>query len=338
MLNKAVIDLNVIRENALAVKSKLKNKAKFCAVVKADAYGHGAVKIASCLYTVSDFFAVATTEEGVELRRGGIDKPVLVFTAPKREDLANLVRFNLTATVDDLEQVKMLFHECKRQNKIVDAHLKINTGMNRHGVDGQSEIRDMLALFSRMDRVKLTGAYTHFGFPENKKHLKRAVNKFLLANNLIKGYNNRAICHASASGGFLQGEYFDMVRIGILLYGYKPFSSELISVKPAMKVFAPVLKTRTLKKGDYALYGNEHAKEDTVFSLVRYGYADGLFRKKIEGQFNNRCMDVTALVGKAKEEWQVVMDDADKIAKEYGTISYEILTKSAFRAEKIYLN
>jgi alanine racemase len=130
-----------------------------------------------------------------------------------------------------------------------------------------------------------------------------------------------------------------MVRIGILLYGYKPFESDLLSVEPCMKIYAPVLKSFTLKKGESALYGKLTAKEDLNLSLIRYGYADGLMRKGTPREFNNRCMDITAVKDKSRVGRLIpVMTDADKFAKEYGTISYEVLTKCAFRAEKIYLN
>ena len=98
------------------------------------------------------------------------------------------------------------------------------------------------------------------------------------------------------------------------------------------------LKRRKLKRGNSALYGDKRVNADTDVALIRYGYADGLFRKEIKGQFNNRCMDITAAtrVGKTLKR-AVVMSDAEKLAKEYGTISYEILVKCALRAEKTYI-
>ena len=105
-----------------------------------------------------------------------------------------------------------------------------------------------------------------------------------------------------------------------------------------MQVFAPVIKDRRLSLNNVALYGDKKAKSDLSISLIRYGYADGLFRTEVPGQFNNRCMDITAVITKSNKKWLPVLCDADETAKKYRTISYEILTKSAFRAEKIYLN
>ena len=106
-----------------------------------------------------------------------------------------------------------------------------------------------------------------------------------------------------------------------------------------MKIYAPLLKTRTIHKGECALYGDKKADKDTLIGLVRYGYADGMDRSQSEPIFNNRCMDISAYKIKDKDmKFYCVMDNADKVAKENNTISYEILTKSAIRAEKIYIN
>ena len=210
--------------------------------------------------------------------------------------------------------------------------------MNRQGVDSLSDLRQLLELAKRCDHMEICGLYSHLSQPENKTALKSQVNRFLLANNLIKGYNNNAICHISASGGFLQGVYADMVRIGLLMYGYKPFESDYVNVAPAMKVYAPRLRLRSLKGGETALYGDKIVMDDVDLNLIAYGYADGLWRKNVSGQFYDRCMDVTAVTDREEVGLGVpVMIDADKLAKEYGTISYEVLTKCALRAKKVYV-
>ncbi len=338
MLNKAVVNLQTIRDNALAVKRKLKNTTKLNAVVKADGYGHGAPAVANALYTIADAFSVATVEEGVQLRLSGIEKQILVLIPPLVQDFDTAVFYNLTLAIDDVRAVFALSNECERQNRKASVHLKFNSGMNRAGVDTLNEL-DLLARAVDADKwLYLDGMFSHFARPEHKKSLLSAQNKFSLANILVKGYNNNAICHISASGGFLSGVHGDMVRTGLLLYGYKPFDSDYIDVQPAMKVFAPVIKARNLTAGQTALYGDKKVRKDCPIRLVRYGYADGLPRKQISGQFNNRCMDQTAVLSDKRGGWACVMDDADVLAKRYGTISYEILTKCAIKAHKIYLN
>ena len=338
MLNFAYIDLIKLKENALAIKKGLKRGQKFNAVVKADGYGHGAECVANALYTIVDGFSVAIVEEGIKLRLSGIKKDILVLTPFFQSDVESAVFFDLTLAVDNFERVLMLEREGERQNRKVKVHIKFNSGMNRFGVSDLKELRNLAEYVINSNFLILDGAFSHFSMPENKKLRIKAENKFLLANNLIKGYNNKATCHISASGGFLVGAESDMVRIGILLYGYKPFSCDKISVSPIMKVYAPIVDKRTVKAGERALYGDKKSKKDQTLSLVRCGYADGLFRQEISGQFNNRCMDATAVIGDDKGKLYPVMTDADVLAKKYHTISYEILTKCAMRAEKIYLN
>lgn len=336
MLNKAVINTRIIRENALAVKSILPKGTRFCAVVKADAYGHGAEKVASALYGVADAFAVALAEEGAALSLSGIDKPILVLTRALPVDYSLAARYNLTLTatcVDDIVEMQRYFYRCGQR---LVAHVKYDTGMRRQGVSNLAQLDRALLLASKNDGVKITGVYSHYAQPEKDSDRNKATDAFLLANNLVKGYNNKAIGHISASGGTLKGEFFDMVRVGILLYGYKPFPAN-VDVRPAMKIYAPVVGERTLKKGESALYGFCPSEKDTGFALARYGYADGLPRENVEGSFNNRCMDVSAYDGiKRGAKYVCVMDDADVLAAKYGTISYEILTKAAVRAERIY--
>lgn len=336
MLNKAVIDLRVIKKNALAVKKLLPDKTRLCAVVKANAYGHGAEKVADALYALCDMFAVALTEEGVGLRLSGIDKPVLVLLPCLKKDLGRAIDYGLTVTVQNEEDVIRANNECVKKRACLSVHIKYNTGMNRLGVNGLKELSDLLKTISHCERLKLEGLFSHLACPENEKEVKRACDKFLLARTLVKSYNKNAICHLSASGGLLRGKTFDMVRTGILLYGYKPFDTSIISVKPAMRVFAPVVKNVYLSEGQNALYGECKSDKNQKISLIRYGYADGLNRVAVNGQFNDRCMDLTA-VENFNGKYYPVMVDAQSLAEKYNTISYEILTKSANRAERIYL-
>ena len=339
MLNKAYIDLKKLQSNAKEIKKRLKKSRKFCAVVKADAYGHGAEKIASSLYHYCDSFAVALVEEGVSLRLAGVNKDILVLIPPFNQDIERAVFYNLTLTASDAITIKGIERTCEKQNRKAKIHLKFNTGMNRLGVDTLKDLNALARLVFNSKYLILDGMFTHIGDFTNKKQLIQIQNKFLLANNLIKGYNNRAICHASASGGFLLGLESDMVRIGILLYGYKPFESDYINVSPIMKIYAPLVKNRKLKNGENCLYGDFKLEEDTNLSLIRVGYADGFIRQNVFGQVNNRCMDITAVkTPKITNKGVLIMDNADDLARYYHTISYEILTKSAMRAEKIYLN
>ena len=338
MLNSAYIDLNILRQNVKNIKKNLNKKTRFCAVVKADAYGHGASKISNAIYKEADCFAVALLEEAKELRLSGIDKDILILTPVYYKDVSVAVFYNFILTVDNFNTLKMIESECAKQNRKVKVHLKFNTGMNRLGVDALKQLNGLCQHVFNSKHLILDGMFSHLGCPENKKDTKTAENKFLLANNLIKGYNNKAICHLSASGGYLQKIFGDMVRIGILLYGYKPFESDFVSVKPIMKVYAPLIKKRVIKVGERCLYGQKSATTMENLWLVRCGYADGYLRKENSFSFNNRCMDISALkCATNTNKGVLIMENADLLAKEHGTISYEVLCSCTKRAEKIYL-
>ncbi len=338
MRNICVIDLKLLRKNAESIRKKLPEGVKFNAVVKADGYGHGAEKIASSIYDIVDGFSVSIVEEGINLRNAGIDKEIIALIPPREEDVVRALQYNVSLSCDSSLLLKKINEYAKREGRLAFIHIKYDSGMNRLGVKNLKDLEKILKLSKRLKWVKIVGFFSHYHDTFDKKALNKSTNKFLLAIPLVKRYNNNVTCHISASGGFLRGKFFDMVRIGILLYGYKPFKSTKISVKPIMKIYVPILSKFTLKKGENALYGNRIASEETQLSLVRYGYADGEERRETEEIFNNRCMDVTAVRGRLRGKRYLLLDNADRVAKKYRTISYEILVKSAIRAEKVYKN
>lgn len=336
MRNTAIINLVTIRKNAENIKKNLEPNCKFCAVVKADGYGHGAVEVANAIYDIVDCYAVAILEEAIELRLAGIDKDILVLIPPFNSEIEKFVNYSLTATVDNKTAISMLNAEAKRQDKKVKAHIKFNAGMNRNGVDTIKELKSLLNFCKTQTWVDIEGLYSHFGAVEKKSLRNKTLKQFTLANEVIKGYNKKAVSHISASGGFLVGNMqFDMVRIGLLLYGYLPsgIKSKFL-VNPALKIEISVIKKRILKKGQTAMYGAKKLKKNTKISLIRFGYADGLERRTIKGQVSNRCMDVTAIKGHFT---RCEYSDVIALSKSYKTIPYEILTKIAIRANKKYI-
>ena len=336
MRNLAIINLRDLQKNALKIKKVLPQTTKLCGVVKADAYGHGAVECANALYSICDLFAVAIIEEGIEIRQGGIDKEILVLVPPLKCDLERALSYRLTLTVDTKKGLLDIERLAKKLKTTAKVHIAFNSGMNRLGVDTVLGLKEILDLAKGLKYTKISGFYSHFGCPENDNARKTALDKFLLANKVVKGYNSNIISHISASGGFLKGVYMDMVRIGILLYGYKPFESKNFLVKPIMKVYSPIIKNRTLSANQNCMYGSKKLKRRTAVSIVRVGYADGLFRKNVHGIVNNRCMDLTALKGQ-KKGMACVLSDAEVLAKQNKTISYEILVRASARAERKYI-
>ncbi len=338
MLNQAVINLSTLKRNVHAIKSLLPQKTKLCAVVKADAYGHGAERISSYLYPYVDCYAVALIEEGINLRLCGIDKDILVLTPPVCEDDYLLaVKYDLTLSISLIKQISLAQKTAKCLGKKLKVHIKYNTGMNRLGLDGLKQLDIACQKLIGSSHLILDGLYSHLACPEKDILFNKAYNNFLLAIKTVKRYNKDVTCHLSASGGFLRSAFFDMVRIGIMLYGYKPFKTDKISLSPIMKIYATKLLERRISKGDSALYGFLPSKSPKTLSIIRLGYADGFFRKATTTTFNNRCMDLSAIIGKTSN-CVLIMDDAEKLAKENKTIPYEILVNCTKRAEKIYID
>ena len=337
MRNIAFISLSALKNNAEEIKKRLKKTTRFCAVVKADAYGHGAEKCANALYPVVDAFAVAIVEEGIRLRLSGIDKDILVLVPPQPSDIVTAIKNGLSLTVESLDDIRSIGAAANILGLPVKIHVKYDTGMKRFGANSVDEVKRILDYADGNGKIKISGFYTHLFDPTDMRARESQIKKFLLANKVVNEYNRNVISHVSASAGFLYGEEFDMVRIGILLYGYKPFPTDTISVKPVMKVYAPIIKERRLNKGESALYGQRVADRNENLSLVRFGYADGLDRCENAEIFNNRCMDVSLYRAERNGKFFCIMKNADELASKSGTISYEILTKITARADRVYL-
>lgn len=317
----AVVNLKNIRENAVAARSLASGK-KFYAVVKADAYGHGAEQVALALEDVVDGFCVAIVDEGIRLRVAGVTKPVLVFTPPLcKEDGVRAMFYSLTMSVSNIENAQFI--------RGCPYHLKVNTGMNRLGCD-VSEI-DKVILSAGKDNLE--GVYSHMFCPENSAYSAAQLSLFKRAEERAKQVNSSIFAHFSASGGIIKGgEYlFDGVRCGIMLYGYTPEGFKFSKLKKALKVYAPLVQTTRFIGGGTGY--TKAVKNYGKLNTYRCGYADGFLRTMRLGE-GNLCMDT--FVKEGGEKLLCVMDDAEKYALKCGTISYEILTRVTKRAQIIY--
>lgn len=316
----AVIDLDLLKSNALFVK-KILGERKFYAVVKADAYGHGGQEVARALSEIVDGFCVAITDEGIALRLAGISNPVLVFTPPLgQDDVLRAEFYNLTLTVTGRESAKL--------SKGVKCHIKVNTGMNRYGCN----LCDLPELLNIMAAEDICGVYSHLYSPASSDDSGRQLALFNAAEELVKAKNPQAVAHLAASGGILSGEKFlkDGARCGILLYGYAPegFSAK---ISPVMKVYARRAQTTPFVGGGV---GYSRAEKDyEVLNTYRLGYADGFARGVPLGE-SNLCMD--AFIKEGGGELQLILGDAAEYAKRCGTIPYEVLCSAVRRAERVY--
>ena len=329
------ISLTKLQQNAFKVKNMLKKGVKFCAVVKSDAYGHGLVDISSTLYSICDCFAVSLASEGSILRSSGIDKPILLLSPATENTVEKLILNDITLSVNSIKEIILIAKTAKRLNKKVKVHFAINCGMNRLGFN-ESEVLKALNFIKKFSLLELEGAYSHFGYVEDKKYTKNCFNLFMQTVKPIKEYNKRAILHISASGGLLISKKYQlsMVRVGLLLYGYLPIKTDKISVEPIMKVYAKNLLSRRNVKNKTVGYGKKKSDINDL-SIIRLGYADGFLRNNVKSFENNLCMDLSA-VSFNKNDYVLVMDNALEYSKKLKTIPYEILVSVSKRGNKEY--
>ncbi len=317
----SVIDLSAIRANALTVRKAI-GKRFFFAVVKADAYGHGAEKVAAEIQDICDGFCVAIADEGAALRLSGVNKPVLVLAPPTSEEDADKIKFySLTATATDAKSAKLL--------KGCRCHIAVNTGMNRYGCHG-AELEKVLDI---LDPDGIDGVYSHLYAAENDAECQRQYFAFSEAVTAVKRVAPDAVAHLSASGGILRGGKYllDGVRCGIMLYGYSPAGFKCRNLRPALSVYAPLAQeVEVTGRGvGYNIADRRYKKLYTY----RLGYADGFFRTVPLGE-KTLCMD--AFISTRKLALMPVMTNADEYAGRCNTISYEVLCSVTARSEKIY--
>lgn len=341
------VDLDAIRHNVRAIAGVV-SPASFCAVVKADGYGHGDVPVAeAALEAGAQWLAVATVDEGVRLRDAGLAAPILLLSEVADEDVGTVVGEQLTPTVYSSRSLDAF----SALGKPVSVHVKLDTGMHRVGTDETTAA----ALVDRVigsSGLELGGIWTHFPSAENEPEFTRGQSKRL--SEFVAGVGgDGALVHAANSAGALlyPETRFDLVRIGLAMYGClpSPACGAVVSLKPAMRVVSKVVHVRRLPEGSRPAYGRIRplARESTV-ATVPIGYADGITRRlgKIGGE---------VLIGGARRPYagivtmdQVVVDvgddevavgdevvllgsqgdeeiNADEWAERLDTVSWEIL-------------
>lgn len=301
-------------------------------------------------------YAVALTSEAAELRYGGIDKDILLLL-PEENDALRALEHDVTFSVYSVKQLKIIEKACKILKKQAKIHIKYNSGMNRLGCN-LHELHELTERANNSDNIIISGVYSHLSEPDCALKTMRQYDSFLLAQNYVKRINRNVISHLAASGGVLAGKKycFDMVRAGLMLYGYTPFKSDKIKLKPALSIETDIIMRRSLKQGDDFLYGCYKCTDSFEADIIRLGYADGLLRSSKMNLANNRCMDVSGVpikrnsggflqggttpdsfLGTVKDNIFKI-DDFDAVARAQNTIVYEVLCNITKRAELIYIN
>ncbi|MEX1268692.1 MAG: alanine racemase [Balneolaceae bacterium] len=267
----AEINLKTLTENISAIKKKHPGK-KLLSVVKCNAYGHGAVQCARHMEEDVDWFGVAAVDEGIELRMGGIQKPILVFGVPAPETAASYVTHNLTATVSHRVHFSTLMDGTRY-------HLNFDTGMRRLGFtpDEAGEVRK-LAVGNQ--RLVCTGIYSHFATADDPGSAFAAEqhNRF---KEVIKHFSEVPLVHMSNTGAALHYDFdhFDMIRTGLALLGYNSGKTIVDWITPVMKWKTQIIQVRPIKKGETVSYGAAWTcPEDGFLATLPLGYGDGIPR------------------------------------------------------------
>ena len=299
------IDRGALRRNTRAYKNLLDPRQRLCCVVKADAYGHGAVECAKIMYSAgADMFAVATVNEGVELRKGGITKPILILSEPPIEAIPTLLEFDIMPSVYTSD-FALAYGECAvAAGKVGKYHLAIETGMNRIGVRWDEVVTFMHQVgFHRA--LELEGVFTHFATadcPETLDFHIQAKRYIEAVEGLRAAGINPGIVHCANSAAAIR---YPDVRFDMGLYGYQPCpeTTPLIELKPAMSVHARITDTRLVPMSEGVSYGLNYRSPGSVkICTVPVGYGDGLRRGLssrtdflVDGvrcrQVGNICMD-----------------------------------------------
>ena len=358
------VDLKKLRRNWRRIKSIAGSNTKIIATVKQSAYGHGLIAVADELSKLGvDFFGVGSLEEAISLREVGFKEPILVLSAVLNKFSDYFLKYKVIPTVVDLKFAKELNKKAKRKGKKVAIHVKIDTGMGRLGPyyqDAYSFIRSL----SKLKNIDLQGIFTHFPVADTDSEF--TTYQVDIFNNFIAKLKEEGIVfkyqHCANSLGTVNypHSHFNMVRPGLILYGIKPASNIDFDAEPILSLKSKIIFIKKVKKGMGVSYGRTFvASKATTIATVAVGYADGYpwslsGRAKviIKDSFFNLvgrvCMDhIMVDLGKRddiKVGDEVILIGAkgklvitpEDLAKQAGTIPYEIVSRLSHKIPRLY--
>lgn len=366
--NYCEIDLSAIAYNLTQIKQIIGSSIKVLGVVKADAYGHGAVSVSEALIKNGiDYLGVATLEEAMEIRETFKDVPILVFGFIPQGQIKDAIINNITQTIYNNEVANQI-SECANSIGLdAKVHIKMDTGMNRVGFWG-SQLKEIY-LLKKLPNLDIEGIYTHFSCADcDEEYTKKQFSRFIIVCEKLKenGFDikYRHCCNSSAIINFPE-MHLDMVRPGIALYGLEPhlnIDKEKINLKPAMSFVSKITHIKNVPSESKISYGATYqTTRDSVIATISAGYADGFSRGLsnnisviINGEYapvlgkicmdscmadvtdikNVKILDEAVIFGKQREKEISV----NEIAKKLNTISYEIICSIGKRVHRIYIN
>lgn len=284
---RAEVDLDAIRHNIIEMKKHIRPETKLLAVIKADAYGHGAVAVAKALEDLSDYYGVAHVSEAEELRAYGIQKPLLILGYCDPEEFRDLIEQDITVTIFRLEDASRLSELAVEMKHWVKVHIKIDTGMNRIGFPCTSEAVEAIKKIVNLPGLKVEGIFTHFAKADerDKTPLKQQSDQFRkLLDTLEQEGVTFDLRHAANSAAIMEaGDLdLDMVRSGISTYGLYPSDAvdkAATDLIPAMSLRSYVTQVKTVPAGMGVGYGWTYTtSRETRIATIPVGYADGYRR------------------------------------------------------------
>ncbi|NJB81472.1 alanine racemase [Wenyingzhuangia aestuarii] len=358
------IDLTALKHNYQYLKSKTKPNTKVLAVVKASAYGLEPTHIAAELEKENiDYFGVAYANEGILLREKGIHTPILVLHA-QPQNYGLLVKYKLEPNIYSLHTLKQFLNFAKEQQlKEYPIHLKFNSGLNRLGFNN-NEVNELLKLVLNNPTIKVASAFSHIAASEDLNEKEFTEKQITTFNNIIaqlqSKLTDRFTVHMSNTSGVINypNAHFDMVRLGIGLYGFGNDAKETAQLKNVATLKSVISQIRTIQKGDNVSYNRAFtAQQQEKIAIIPIGHADGFSRPlgcgngyvSINGQkaytSGNVCMDmilVNVTNIDCKEGDEVIIfnsqETVEKFATICNTISYEILTAISQRIKRTFIH
>lgn len=360
------VDLDALASNIAAVQRRVGAGVRILLIVKADAYGHGAVEVArEAVRGGVHMLGVATVDEGKELRGAGIDAAVLVLSPTLADEIPEILEYDLRTTIPDVAFALALSAHAVRAGRLVPVHLEVDTGMGRSGLGADIAV-DIVRQVSRLPGLLVEGVYTHFPVSDTDLEFTTAqVQSFRRTIDALRSTGIHVdLVHASNTAGILQvpAAHFDMVRPGGMLYGCMPDPALCpeAALRRVMSFHARLVQVRPLAAGSGVSYGRDHVcTRDTILGVVPVGYGHGLSRAYsgrgevlFRGQrvpiLGRVTMDMTmvdltdhaqpqvgeevVLFGRQGEEEITV----DEIAARTGVIGYEVLCGISKRVVRVY--
>lgn len=351
----AVVNLNNAKNNFCLIDSPV------CCVIKANAYGHGAIQLAKLYESLNaKYFAVSNIEEAIQLREAGIKSHILIFGYTPVECADKLFQYDLEQTVYNHDYAFELSKQALINGVRIKIHIKIDTGMGRIGFQYHSGINELPSAYiaSTLPQLDAIGIFTHFAVSDEGENdfTKEQFKYFTKAISYLENRGIRfKVKHCSNSAAIIDypDYHLDMVRAGLFLYGINPTVNTNVLLKPVLSLWSVVSNVKQIRKGDSVSYGRSFvADKDMMVATIPIGYADGFWRSN-QGSFvyiNNSycriigrvCMDqimvecTNAKIGDLVEIYGEHVT-VEKVADYNHTIPYEILCSIGERVPRIYL-